>query len=62
MSKEESYVQFRGTIVTSEWYEAWLWGYKNPHAIANFYSLLEQEAAEQGQLESRRDTLMEGTF
>jgi hypothetical protein len=59
---EES-VSFRGGIVTREWYEAWKQGYKYfGWGTPTDYTPTQKAAFEQGQLEARNDTLMEGTF
>jgi hypothetical protein len=56
-------VEFREGYVTRKWYEAWVRGYNHAwDSIPNVYTLEEKLAFEQGQVESRNDTLMEGTF
>ena len=59
---ETETVDFRGGKVRKTWYVAWDAGWKNPTGSIPWQFEDEADAYEQGQIERRRDDLMEGTF
>jgi hypothetical protein len=59
---EHKYINFRGSKVRKEWYEAYSAGWNNPYDICPEKYDDEANAYEQGQIERRQTDCLEGTF